>query len=284
MLMASSLALLYRWEGEISPKPQDDVSVMISADKLIKRFSGRTAVDTVSFTVERGEVLGFLGPNGAGKSTTMKMIAGCLEPDGGKASVDGFDSALDRQGAQARLGYLPEGAPAYPAMTPRGYVRFHLRARGFSGAALTVATQTALERANLGAAAEKPIGALSKGYKRRAALAAAIAHDPPVLILDEPTDGLDPNQKDGVRALIREMAPKKAIIISTHLLEEVESICTRAIVIAGGRLLADATPSELAKMGPQNTVGSAFRTLTRLADEVIQDRPGTSQQDGGRAA
>lgn len=246
---------------------------MIIADQLVKRFTGRTAVDHVTFTVERGEVLGFLGPNGAGKSTTMKMIAGCLEPDGGRALVDGHDSALDRQGAQNRLGYLPEGAPAYPAMSARGYVRFHLRARGFSGHALTHACEAALERANLGAAADKPIGALSKGYKRRAALAAAIAHDPPVLILDEPTDGLDPNQKDGVRALINEMAPKKAIIISTHLLEEVDAICSRAIVIAAGQVLADETPRSLARLGPDNTIGSAFRALTRPAGETISDRP-----------
>ena len=248
---------------------------MILADQLVKRFTGRTAVHEVSFTVERGEVLGFLGPNGAGKSTTMRMIAGCLEPDAGRALVDGYDSALDRQAAQSRLGYLPEGAPAYPAMSARGYVRFNLRARGFFGEALAHACETALKRGNLGAAADKPIGALSKGYKRRAALAAAIAHDPPVLILDEPTDGLDPNQKDGVRALINEMAPKKAIIISTHLLEEVDAICSRAIVIAGGRLLADETPHALARLGDDNTIGSAFRTLTRPAGEAISERAGS---------
>jgi ABC-2 type transport system ATP-binding protein len=249
---------------------------MITADQLVKRFAGKTAVDRVSFTVKRGEVLGFLGPNGAGKSTTMRMIAGCLEPDAGRALVEGADSALNRKAAQSQLGYLPEGAPAYPAMSARGYVRFHLRARGYSGAALDRAAETALGRANLGGAADKPIGALSKGYKRRAALAAAIAHDPPVLILDEPTDGLDPNQKDGVRALINEMAPRKAIIISTHLLDEVEAICTRAIVIAGGRLLADAVPQDLARLGDDGTLGSAFRTLTRPAGESMSERAGGS--------
>ena len=247
---------------------------MILADQLVKRFAGRTAVDAVSFAVSRGEVVGFLGPNGAGKSTTMRMIAGCLEPDSGRAEVNGRDSALDRQGAQAGLGYLPEGAPAYPAMSARGYVRFHLRARGFSGAALSQACDTALARANLGGAADKPIGTLSKGYKRRAALAAAIAHDPPVLILDEPTDGLDPNQKDGVRALITEMAPNKAIIISTHLLEEVDAICTRAIVIAGGRVQADETPAALAARAEDGSVGSAFRALTRPAGETISNHAG----------
>ncbi len=247
---------------------------MIRADALTKRFHGVTAVDAVDFAVERGEVLGFLGPNGAGKSTTMRILAGCLEPDDGHAVIAGFDAALNRREAQANLGYLPEGAPAYPAMTPRGYVRFHLRARGFSGSNLKTACEHALERANLGPAADKPIGSLSKGYKRRTALAAAIAHDPPVLILDEPTDGLDPNQKDGVRALIREMAPKKAIIISTHLLDEVDTICSRAIVIAGGRLLVDETPRELAARGSDNSIGSAFRSLTGSSTEALSHRGG----------
>ena len=242
---------------------------MILADALTKRFAGLTAVNAVSFALERGEVLGFLGPNGAGKSTTMRMLAGCLEPDSGRAEIGGFDPTLNRHDAQSRLGYLPEGAPAYPAMTPRGYVRFHLRARRFSGDTLTHACETALTRANLGPAADKPIGSLSKGYKRRAALAAAIAHDPPVLILDEPTDGLDPNQKDGVRELIADMAPKKAIIISTHLLEEVDAICTRAVVIASGRLLADETPHGLAAHGPEGTIASAFRALTCPAGEAM---------------
>ncbi|KAA5803659.1 ABC transporter ATP-binding protein [Alkalicaulis satelles] len=247
---------------------------MILADALVKTFAGKTAVDRVSFQVRQGEVLGFLGPNGAGKSTTMRMIAGCLEPDGGRAAVAGFDSAMQRRQAQSQLGYLPEGAPAYPAMTPRGFVRFSLRARGFSGAGLEAAAELALARASLGAAAERPIGTLSKGYKRRAALAAAIAHDPLVLILDEPTDGLDPNQKDGVRALITAMAPDKAIIISTHLLDEVEAICTRAILIAGGRVMADETPGALAKLGPQGDLPSAFRALTAPSGEVISHRPG----------
>lgn len=251
---------------------------MILADRLVKRFGNRAAVDGVSFRVDTGEVAGFLGPNGAGKSTTLRMIVGCLEPDGGRALIGEHDPATDRHRAQALVGYLPEGAPAYPAMTPRGFVRFALRARGFSGAMLDEACETALDRADMGLAAAKPIGSLSKGYKRRAALAAAIAHDPPVLILDEPTDGLDPNQKDGVRALIREMAPRKAIVISTHLLEEVEAICTRAILIAGGRVLADGTPAALAEAGPERTIASAFRTLTRPAGEAISDAR------GGRAA
>ncbi|MBR9824963.1 MAG: ABC transporter ATP-binding protein [Alphaproteobacteria bacterium] len=236
---------------------------MLIADSLVKRFGQFKAVDGVSFTVERGEVLGFLGPNGAGKSTTMRMLAGCLEPDKGVAQIAGHDCVQARLEAQARLGYLPEGAPAYPAMTPRSFVAFGLRARGFRAGALKRATDLALERARLGDMAEKPIGTLSKGYKRRAALAAAIAHDPAVLILDEPTDGLDPNQKDGVRDLIREMAPEKAIIISTHILEEVPAVCSRAIVIAGGRLLFDGTPNALAQRGKDHSIEAAFRQMTQ---------------------
>ena len=235
---------------------------MLKADQLVKSFASRRAVDGVDFTLERGEVLGFLGPNGAGKSTTMRMLAGCLEPDQGRAVVAGHDLALSRLEAQSRLGYLPEGAPAYPAMTPRGFVSFSLRARGFSGGALKRARDLALERARLGDMADQPIGALSKGYKRRAALAAAIAHNPAVLILDEPTDGLDPNQKDQVRGLIREMAPDKAIIISTHILEEVPAVCSRAIVIDAGRIRFDGTPHELAAAAPDGTLEDAFRRLT----------------------
>lgn len=236
---------------------------MLVADQLVKTFGTHRAVDGVSFTLERGEVLGFLGPNGAGKTTTMRMLAGCLEPESGQASIAGHDCVQDRLEAQSRLGYLPEGAPAYPAMTPRGFVEFGLRARGFSGQALRRAGALALERTRLGPEADQAIGTLSKGYKRRAALAAAIAHDPAVLVLDEPTDGLDPNQKDGMRDLIREMAPEKAIIISTHILEEVPAVCSRAIIIDTGRVLFDGTPRELAEAGPENSVESAFRALTR---------------------
>lgn len=235
---------------------------MLVADRLIKDFGHNRAVDGVSFSLKPGEVLGFLGPNGAGKSTTMRMLAGCLEPDSGRALIAGHDCQLDRLKAQARLGYLPEGAPAYPAMTPRSFVEFGLRARGFSGPKLTHARDLALERARLGDKARQPIGTLSKGYKRRAALAAAISHDPDVLILDEPTDGLDPNQKDSVRALIQELARDKAIIISTHILEEVPAVCTRSILIAQGRILFDGTPDALARQSEGGTVETAFRHMT----------------------
>ncbi|MEO1038941.1 MAG: ABC transporter ATP-binding protein [Pseudomonadota bacterium] len=233
---------------------------MIVAKGLSKNFGARRAVDEVSFTLERGEVVAMLGPNGAGKSTTLRMLAGVLEPDGGEARLGDIDCVSHRREAQMHLGYLPEGAPAYPAMTPRGFVRFHLRARGFSGKSMRLAQDHALARVRMGEHSDRPIGTLSKGYKRRAALAAAIAHDPPVLILDEPTDGLDPNQKDQVRALISDMAPKKAILISTHLLEEVEAMCTRAIVIAEGKVRADAGPHELA--GRAGGMAAAFRVLT----------------------
>ncbi|MBO6795820.1 ABC transporter ATP-binding protein [Maricaulis sp.] len=235
---------------------------MLVADRLIKNFGSHRAVDDISFTLERGEVLGFLGPNGAGKTTTMRMLAGCLEPDGGSASIAGYDCVAQRLEAQSRLGFLPEGAPAYPAMTPRGFVRFGLRARGFAADAVNRATGLAIERTRLGEAADQPIGTLSKGFKRRAALAAAIAHDPAVLVLDEPTDGLDPNQKDGVRNLIREMAHEKAIIISTHILEEVPAVCSRAMIVARGKILFDGSPKTLAEQGQDHTVESAFRDLT----------------------
>ena len=238
---------------------------MLVADRLIKNFGFHRAVDDISFTLERGEVLGFLGPNGAGKTTTMRMLAGCLEPDAGAASIAGYDCVAQRLEAQSRLGFLPEGAAAYPAMTPRSFVKFGLSARGFQGAPLARATDLALERVRLGAASDQPIGTLSKGYKRRAALAAAIAHDPAVLILDEPTDGLDPNQKDGVRNLIREMAPEKAIIISTHILEEVPAVCSRAMVVAQGKILFDGTPHALAERSKAGNIETAFRELTAPA-------------------
>ncbi|HCY55948.1 MAG TPA: multidrug ABC transporter ATP-binding protein, partial [Oceanicaulis sp.] len=220
-----------------------------------------------------------MGPNGAGKSTTMRMLTGCLEPDSGSAAIAGHDAVRARHAAQSALGYLPEGAPAYPAMTPRAFARFHLRVRGFTGKALHEAAELALERARMGEAANRPIGMLSKGFKRRAALAAAIAHDPAVLILDEPTDGLDPNQKDGVRALIRMMAPEKTILISTHLLDEVEAICTRAILITGGRIVSDTTPAGLISTAPDQSLAGAFRQLTRHSAEQTTARPARSRKE-----
>ena len=220
---------------------------MIVADQLVKDFGAKRAVDTVSLTVQRGEVLGFLGPNGAGKSTTMKMLTGLLRPTSGRAEIVGHDVAKDPMGARRALGYLPEGAPLYPDMTPWGLLSFCAEVRGIPSRERKARLFEAIERTNLQSVVMQPIDTLSKGFKRRVGLAQALLHDPEVLILDEPTDGLDPNQKHEVRELIREIAPDKAIIISTHILEEVEAICSRAVIIAAGRVIADGSPAELAE-------------------------------------
>jgi len=222
---------------------------LIVLDSLTKQFAGGIlAVDRVSFRVAPGEVLGFLGPNGAGKSTTMKMVTGFLTPTSGRALVCGHDVAMHPLAAKQRLGYLPEGAPAYPDMTPDSFLAFCASTRGLTGAARERAVAAAVERTQLSGVLRQPIDTLSKGFKRRVGLAQAILHEPPVLIMDEPTDGLDPNQKHEVRKLIRDLAGegKRAIVLSTHILEEVDAVCTRAIVIAKGRVVADSTPAQLA--------------------------------------
>ena len=218
---------------------------MVRLDRLAKQFGPVRAVEEVSFGLERGEVLGFLGPNGAGKSTTMRMLTGFIPPSAGTASVMGFDVVQRPIEAKKRLGYLPEGAPLYGDMTPTGFLRFVAEMRGLSGKEAQARIGAAVERTQLEEVLHRPIETLSKGFKRRVGLAQAIMHDPPVLVLDEPTDGLDPNQKHEVRRLIAEMGEEKAIIISTHILEEVEAVCTRAVVIARGRIVADAKPDEL---------------------------------------
>ncbi len=215
---------------------------MIELESLEKRFNGFAAVDGVSLTVGQGTVLGFLGPNGAGKSTTMKMAAGFLVPTAGTARICGIDVAADPLEAKRQLGYLPEGAPAYPDMTAGDFLEFVADVRGLKGADRKKRLADAIERVEIGPVLDQSIETLSKGFKRRVGLAQAILHDPPVLILDEPTDGLDPNQKHHVRQLIRAMARAKAIVISTHILEEVEAICTRAAIIAEGRVVADGEP------------------------------------------
>src|SRR5258708_5838354 len=221
------------------------LSQMIEVRHLAKHFGPIVAVDDVSFTVARGEVLGFLGPNGAGKSTTMKMITGFLAPSAGTAVVCGADVTRDPIEGKRRIGYLPEGAPAYPDMTPAGFLDFIAHIPGFSGAEAKKRVAIAVERVALGEVLFQPIETLSKGFKRRVGIAQALLHDPEILIMDEPTDGLDPNQKHEVRRLIAEMAPDKAIIISTHILEEVDAVCSRAMIIAHGKLLADGTPGAL---------------------------------------
>lgn len=219
---------------------------MIEVCRLSKRFGPILAVDDISFTVRRGEVLGFLGPNGAGKSTAMKMITGFLAPTSGTARVCGADIIDAPIEAKRHIGYLPEGAPAYPDMSPAGFLRFIARVRGFDGKVAADRIALAVARTGIDRVLDQPIETLSKGFKRRVGLAQALLHDPDVLILDEPTDGLDPNQKHEVRTLITALAPEKSIIISTHILEEVDAVCSRAVIIAEGRLLADGTPVELA--------------------------------------
>jgi ABC-2 type transport system ATP-binding protein len=218
---------------------------MIAVRHLSKRFGPIAAVDDISFAVARGEVLGFLGPNGAGKSTTMKMITGFLAPTSGTAVICGAEISQAPIAAKRHIGYLPEGAPAYPDMTPAGFLDFIARIRGFARAEAKRRIGLAVERTQLDSVLDQPIETLSKGFKRRVGLAQALLHDPDVLVLDEPTDGLDPNQKHQVRRLIRALAPEKAIVISTHILEEVDAVCTRAIVIAAGRVLADGSPGAL---------------------------------------
>jgi ABC-2 type transport system ATP-binding protein len=231
---------------------------LIETVELTKRYGSLVAVNAVSFTVERGEVLGFLGPNGAGKSTTMRMLAGFVTPDSGHAALCGHD--VQQQGLAARrsLGFLPEGAPTYPDMSVGGFLRFVARVRGLGAPAVA----HAMSLTQLGTVRRQRIDTLSKGFKRRVGLAAALLHDPPVLVLDEPTDGLDPNQKHEVRALIARMAPEKAILIGTHLLDEVEAICTRAIIIAAGQVVADDTPAALARLHPSGRLEDSFRMAT----------------------
>lgn len=218
---------------------------MIEIRQLVKRFGPFTAVDGVSFSVQRGEVLGFLGPNGAGKSTTMKMITGFLAPTSGTAVVCGHDVGQEPLAVKEKIGYLPEGAPAYGDMTPEGFLDFIAGVRGLKGAAKRERIAHVVAKVHLEGVMRQTIETLSKGFKRRVGLAQAILHDPDVLIMDEPTDGLDPNQKHEVRTLIREMAPSKAIILSTHILEEVEAVCSRAVIINRGRIVADGTPGQL---------------------------------------
>lgn len=244
------------------------MTALIEADGLRKSFAALTAVDGISLRVEKGEVLGFLGPNGAGKSTTMKMLTGFLEPDEGAARIAGFDVQREPRAAKSRLGYLPEGAPAYADMTPAAFLRFIAAVRGFTGAEAGRRIDQAVERTTLRSVLDQSIDTLSKGFKRRVGIAQAILHDPDVLIMDEPTDGLDPNQKHQVRRLIQDMAKDKAIIVSTHILEEVEAVCSRAIVINKGRIVADGTAADLMRRAPDaRTLDEMFRHLT-TADTV----------------
>lgn len=248
---------------------------MLQIKSLRKEFGPIIAVDDVSFEVPNGQVLGFLGPNGAGKSTTMKMVTGFLTPTAGTARVCGHDVREAPIEAKRAIGYLPEGAPLYGDMTPAGLLRFLAEIRGIPRHERKSRIARAASLVHLEGVMRQPIETLSKGYKRRVGLAQAILHDPPVLILDEPTDGLDPNQKHEVRRLIQSMAPEKAIILSTHILEEVGAVCTRAMVIARGRIVADATPAELeARSRHHNAVHLCVRRpggqASRPADESCE--------------
>ncbi|MDP6352192.1 MAG: ATP-binding cassette domain-containing protein [Alphaproteobacteria bacterium] len=248
---------------------------MVEIKSLSKRFGPLVAVDDVSFAVDRGEVLGFLGPNGAGKSTTMRMITGFLTPSAGTVTVCGHDVVGEAIQARDRIGYLPEGAPLYADMTAGELLRFVAGVRSLKGAALAKRVDWAVGQLGLEPVLGQQIETLSKGFKRRVGFAQAILHDPDVLILDEPTDGLDPNQKHEVRTLIRDMAADKAIIISTHILEEVDAVCTRAMIIDRGRIVVDCTPGELAARSRHHnavvlSVGAAPADELRLALEVVQ--------------
>jgi ABC-2 type transport system ATP-binding protein len=236
---------------------------MIEVKGLVKTYGQKRAVDGISFRVNRGDILGFLGPNGAGKSTTMKMITGFLRPDAGTATVDGIDVTIDPVAVKRKLGYLPESAPAYPEMTVEEFLGFIAEVRGFRS---TDAKRAQVDRAigltHLAPVRKQTIETLSKGFKQRVGFAQALLHDPPVLVLDEPTDGLDPNQKNEVRTLIKNMAVEKAVILSTHILEEVDAICNRVIVISQGKVVADETPASLHARKPGARLDEIFRTLT----------------------
>ena len=221
---------------------------MIRIENLVKTFGAKRAVDGISFGVERGEVLGFLGPNGAGKSTTMRMVTGFMPPSAGRVTIGGHDVAESPLEAKRLIGYLPENAASYPDMTVRGFLEFAAELRGLRGSQKKQAVGRVVERCFLQSVLRQSIDTLSKGYKHRTCLAQALIHDPDVLIMDEPTDGLDPNQKHEVRNLIRELGRNKAIVFSTHILEEVDAACTRAIIIDRGRIVANGTPEELRAM------------------------------------
>ena len=244
---------------------------MITIEGLTKRFGSLTAVDNISLSVGRGEVLGFLGPNGAGKSTTMKMLTGYLPITSGRASVCGFDVVSDAIKAREKIGYLPEGSPLYGDMSCLLFLNFVAEIRGYRGAQAKDKVNLAIEQLELESVINKPIETLSKGFKRRLGLAQSILHDPDVLILDEPTDGLDPNQKHQVRGLIKDMASDKAIIISTHLLEEVAAVCSRAIIIAEGKIVFDGTPEDFAARSSIHnavTIRLTGENLDRVGNEI----------------
>lgn len=241
---------------------------MIEVRNLTKKFGNYLAVDNISFSAEKGEILGFLGPNGAGKSTTMRMITGFFPPTGGTVVVGGSDILTQSIAARKKIGYLPENAPVYPDMTVIRYLNFCAEIRGFSGATKTQRVDETLERCFLTAVRQQAVNTLSKGYKQRVCFAQSILHDPEYLILDEPTDGLDPNQKHEVRLMIQEMSATKAIIFSTHILDEVDAVCSRAIIIAEGKVVADDTPDGLRRRSAFH--GAVVLTVTGTASDGVE--------------
>lgn len=250
---------------------------MIEIHQLTKRYGPLTAVDRLDLRVEPGEVLGFLGPNGAGKSTTMKMLAGFLTPTSGSISVCGHDVAAEPIAAKRCMGYLPEGAPAYGEMTPRQFLGFVADVRDLSGDHRRARLEEAYERLHLHGVLDQSIETLSKGFRRRVGLAQAIVHDPKVLVLDEPTDGLDPNQKHEVRELIQDISRDKIIIVSTHILEEVAAVCSRAVIIAAGRVLADDTPEALAAQSRYHNAVVIETTDPAAVAEKLTGTPGVKE-------
>ena len=241
---------------------------MIEISHLTKKFDQFVAIDDLSFSIHEGEVLGFLGPNGAGKSTTMKVITGFLSPSSGRVTIDGHDISTAALEAKRLIGYLPEGAPSYGDMTTLEFLRFIAQVRGFRGAEIEQKVDQVINEVALQTVRDQSIETLSKGFKRRVGLAQAIMHDPKVLILDEPTDGLDPNQKHHVRALIKSLATDKIVIISTHILEEVTAVCSRAVIIANGKIVADGTPSELES---QSRFHQAIRVTLTDSHDLVAD-------------
>ena len=254
---------------------------MIEVQDLTKHFGTKKAVDHLSFSVSKGEILGFLGPNGAGKSTTMRMLTGFLPPSAGTATIGGYDIIKQSLEARLRVGYLPENAPVYPDMSVYAYLDFCAQIRGFSGMQRRQVIADTIERCFLEGVQQQPIHTLSKGYKQRVCFAQSILHDPEYLILDEPTDGLDPNQKHEVRQMIRRMSAQKAIILSTHILDEVEAVCTRAIIISEGRLVVDETPAQLrARSRVHGAVAITFSDGQAPAlIDLLQSLPGVAQVD-----
>ena len=237
---------------------------MIEVKGLVKTYGNKRAVDGVSFNVNPGDILGFLGPNGAGKSTTMKMITGFIRPDAGTATVAGVDVTQDPVAVKSKIGYLPESAPAYGEMTVVEFLRFIAEVRSFRNKAdREERVERVIARTQLDSVRRQTIETLSKGYKQRVGFAQALLHEPPCLILDEPTDGLDPNQKNEVRALIKTMAQDRAVILSTHILEEVDAICTRIILISQGKVVVDETPDAFRALKPGARLDEIFRSLTK---------------------